>query len=111
MREKEFCYWLQGYFELLGDKAKLTKEQVDTIRQHLQLVFTNVSKDIDITKIPLQGPTRWVAEPLIGYREPSVTVTCGNENPIRLNAENSLDTTNKGFPPLEFPFIRPGTSC
>ena len=38
MDAQQFCYWLQGYFEISGSD-KLTKEQIQIIRDHLQLVF------------------------------------------------------------------------
>lgn len=34
----DFCYWLQGYFELTNSN-ELTPEQVVMIRKHLNLVF------------------------------------------------------------------------
>jgi hypothetical protein len=44
MTSRDFCYWLQGYFELRStnienDKQSLTVPQVDMIRNHLNLVF------------------------------------------------------------------------
>lgn len=48
MRSRDFCYWLQGYFELHGnrpmrpephDDMMLSGYQVDSIRKHLALVF------------------------------------------------------------------------
>lgn len=53
MKATEFCYWLQGYFEL--DQATtnpsngLTQEQAEVIQRHLALVFKH---DID----PQAGP-------------------------------------------------------
>lgn len=46
MKATEFCYWLQGYFELHGDIGAegLSKRQVDLIQNHLALVFKH---DID----------------------------------------------------------------
>lgn len=38
MNTIDFCYWLQGYFEVSGD-AELTKDQVEIVRNHLNLVF------------------------------------------------------------------------
>ncbi len=38
MNEINFCYWLQGFFELTG-KERLTSDQVRMIKEHLQLVF------------------------------------------------------------------------
>lgn len=47
MTARDFCYWLQGYFEIdrgrFGDRA-MTAEQADMIRRHLSLVFAH---DID----------------------------------------------------------------
>lgn len=46
MKTQEFCYWLQGYFEIHGDIGAegLSKRQVEMIRNHLALVFRH---DID----------------------------------------------------------------
>jgi len=40
MKSVEFCYWLQGMFELSNPK-ELTAEQVDSIRKHLAMVFVH----------------------------------------------------------------------
>lgn len=39
MTSRDFCYWLQGFFELQGTNEALTTEQVQIIRNHLKLVF------------------------------------------------------------------------
>ena len=39
MTSENFAYWLQGYFELAGKDADLTKEHVDIIQKHLHMVF------------------------------------------------------------------------
>lgn len=50
MTASEFCYWLKGYFELLGagpksaEKPTLTAEQVEMIEQHLNYVFAEKVK-------------------------------------------------------------------
>lgn len=45
MKATEFCYWLQGWFELEGtDKPALTPKQVEVIKNHLNMVFLH---DID----------------------------------------------------------------
>jgi hypothetical protein len=38
MTERDFVYWLQGYFEIC-DTDKLTENQVVIIKNHLNLVF------------------------------------------------------------------------
>ena len=44
MTSREFCYWLQGYFEIdeqkTGDRV-LTMDQVQTIKRHLSMVFVH----------------------------------------------------------------------
>lgn len=41
MNSKNFCFWLQGYFEITGSGPgeTLEPEQVQTIERHLNLVF------------------------------------------------------------------------
>lgn len=38
MKSPEFCYWLQGFFEL-GCPDGMTPQQVEMVRKHLSLVF------------------------------------------------------------------------
>lgn len=38
MKSRDFCYWLQGLFEV-GELTELNAKQVATIRQHLNMVF------------------------------------------------------------------------
>jgi hypothetical protein len=42
MTNEQFCFWLQGFIEI-GNPEALTKEQVQIIKDHLQLVFTKVT--------------------------------------------------------------------
>lgn len=40
MTSRDFCYWLQGFFEIHGaDSSSLTSKQVDMVQKHLALVF------------------------------------------------------------------------
>lgn len=39
MRSVDFCYFLQGFFELSDANTPLTEKQVQTIKNHLKLVF------------------------------------------------------------------------
>jgi|GEM_PF-1619793 hypothetical protein len=38
MTAREFCYWLQGYYEL-GGSTELNANQLGTIKNHLAMVF------------------------------------------------------------------------
>lgn len=41
MTERDFVYWLQGYFELFGDdETALNERQVKAIKEHIKLVLT-----------------------------------------------------------------------
>lgn len=43
MTPENFCFWLQGYFEIDGTEEGLNKTQAEVIREHLQLVFNKVT--------------------------------------------------------------------
>jgi len=40
MTSRDFCYWLQGYFEL-SDGGRFTAEQSETVKRHLAMVFVH----------------------------------------------------------------------
>ena len=57
MTSRDFCYWLQGYFELRasdGVDVEPTPEMLEMIRKHLALVFAH---EID----PSAGPPAGMA--------------------------------------------------
>ncbi len=40
MTPQNFCYWLQGFFEITGTDVKtLNEKQINMIKSHLRLVF------------------------------------------------------------------------
>lgn len=45
MKSVEFCYWLQGLFEV-GEPVSLNEKQTDIIKRHLNMVFIH---EIDAT--------------------------------------------------------------
>ena len=38
MNSIDFCYWLQGYFEI-SDAKEITPAQLEVIKNHINLVF------------------------------------------------------------------------
>jgi hypothetical protein len=54
MTSRDFCYWLQGFFELRGHED-MSSEQVECVAKHLSLVFKH---EID----PSQGTPEHQAE-------------------------------------------------
>lgn len=43
MKAENFCYWLQGFFEITDPKI-INSDQIEMIKKHLNLVFAH---DID----------------------------------------------------------------
>jgi hypothetical protein len=58
MTSRDFCFWLQGFFELSNEQA-LSTAQTSMIAKHLALVFRH---EIDPS---MGGPTGWNAVPLL----------------------------------------------
>jgi hypothetical protein len=54
MTSRDFCFWLQGFFEL-SNTNQLSEQQVSTIKAHLNLAFKH---DIDPS---MGGPTHQAA--------------------------------------------------
>lgn len=69
MDEKNFCYWLNGYFELT-DKLCLDSKQVQIIKDHLALVFDKVTPKYTEGVFPLYtGHTGNSAQGLCGMTD------------------------------------------
>lgn len=41
MQSRDFCFWLQGFFELSDNTAPITAHQAALISRHLDLVFAH----------------------------------------------------------------------
>jgi len=52
MNERDFYYWLRGFFELT-DAEKLDKQQVKMIKEHMDLVAKKVTDTTSIFNTPL----------------------------------------------------------
>ena len=64
MNDRDFLYWLNGFFELSEENKGLTVKQVEIIKQHLSLVFTqcqiiddNETKNISSNIVVEDNPT------------------------------------------------------
>lgn len=52
MTPEQFCYWLQGYFELkrtIDHRLGATQETMEVIEQHLQTVFDKVTPEVKVS--------------------------------------------------------------
>lgn len=47
MTPENFCYWLQGLLEI-GDPSELDSEQVEIIKEHLNLVFKKETETLEV---------------------------------------------------------------
>ncbi len=57
MNSIDFCFWLQGYFELStddGSNAMLTSSQVKAVKNHLDLVFLHEIDPLRESETPVK---------------------------------------------------------
>ncbi len=52
MNERDFCYWLRGYFELTDENDVISLAQTDIIKEHLDLAL---NKEIVVTHTHVAG--------------------------------------------------------
>jgi hypothetical protein len=69
MQSRDFCFWLQGFFELGDATGAITTEQTTTIKRHLDLVFAH-----EIAPCLRERPAPSVPEPKVPTR-PAPTPT------------------------------------
>jgi hypothetical protein len=60
MQSRDFCFWLQGFFELNDNTSPITARQAALISKHLDLVFAHEGQALlrqQPAKIPEPPPT------------------------------------------------------
>jgi hypothetical protein len=81
MQSRDFCYWLQGYFELSDDATAVSADQADVISRHLELVFRHeimpLAREKPASDVPVRepappppAPTPDRTEPMTPYQPP-----------------------------------------
>lgn len=112
MTPQEFCYWLQGFFEL-SESNTLTERQVQVIKNHLGLVFHHVidpsytsdAKEQKLLQEIHDGSNPYNAQPLL---------TCSVAPPTPYTHEKikTPPDSGGGDPPYQ-PWYRPapGVRC
>jgi len=76
MNSVDFCYWLQGYFEISEAKT-VNAAQVEIIKNHLNLVFKH---EIDPIR---ESETIATKEELNAAHKPQLPVFGGNDPQVR----------------------------
>jgi hypothetical protein len=57
MKPEEFCYWLQGVFEMT-DTEELNKKQTEILKRHLNMVFEHIAH-LDEKDQPAVSTSGW----------------------------------------------------
>lgn len=69
MKPLESCYWLQGYFEIKGQKT-LGRREIKIIEEHLGLVFTKSTGTRKRPRSCVKEPTYCADRPRCSSEEP-----------------------------------------
>jgi hypothetical protein len=114
MSPENFIYWLQGYFEISGNK-KLNESQVQIIKDHLKLVFDKQTSNRETpTTVKFCNPSPFIspAGPYIDLSKGPVCTATGSSNvgfnlpegvsPLTFDQGVSPLTTDQGVSPLTF---------
>ncbi len=59
MNAQDFCFWLQGHFELVENQDHLSIKQVQVIKAHLNLVFEQQTQ-VDHGQITNTSPATFI---------------------------------------------------
>lgn len=103
MSPENFIYWLQGYFEISGNK-KLNESQVQIIKDHLKLVFDKQTPNREkSTTVTFCNPNPFIspAGPFVDLSKgPVCTATGSTQVGLTLNDGVSPLTFDQGVSPL-----------
>ena len=67
MNELQFCYWLQGFFEM-SKPYSINKDQTEEIKNHLDLVFKKVTPVVNFeTPSPFNLNTTHTGASAVAY--------------------------------------------
>lgn len=94
MTPENFAYWMKGFFELTPSN-KLTEEQVQSIREHLDLVFNKIT--------PTEVKKTYCAKPLV-EEQPNIWIKEEVSEPPQCQ-DNNLPIPDNNLPNPEHPFF------
>jgi hypothetical protein len=60
VQSRDFCFWLQGFFELSDHVDRITHEQARVIKRHLDMVFAHEG-----ASALREGPESPIPEPVV----------------------------------------------
>ncbi len=70
MTDRDFCFWLQGFFEVANPK-EMCEDQIKMVREHLNLVFEHAFAPKPAAEPPpvKEVPAKGIAEALEEMRK------------------------------------------
>lgn len=77
MNERDFFYWLQGFFEI-SETETLSKKQIQVIKDHMALVATKVTPNRQEIPEDTEELQRRIEKLIRPVQDPSVI--CSNTN-------------------------------
>jgi|SRR5579859_1189278 len=89
MTARDFCYWLQGFFELSPAVGELSQQQTEQIRNHLHMVFAH---EID----PSMGDKDHQKK-LTDIHSPKPELTQAQKEQLEKDFKKALDESTKKF--------------
>lgn len=112
MKSRDFCYWLQGYFELSSEREamELDARQVDLVKRHLDMVFVHEGKNANPFCHWLQGVFQGYGS--LGLNQPQVTAVRGRLHDVfkheidpsfPASQQGPLDEAHQGRPSIVDP--------
>ena len=83
MTPRDFCYWLQGFFEI-ADPEEVTFEEVQRIKDHLNLVFEKKTPEAKTITIYHPGVSDRINEvyPVETPIDMTPKITCSNARTV-----------------------------
>jgi hypothetical protein len=71
MNSVDFCYWLQGFFEL-SELDTITPRQLEAIKQHLHLVFLHEIDPMRTAQTTTPAAQLDAVHHILGFNDPLV---------------------------------------
>lgn len=75
MTSRDFCYWLQGYFEISGETV-LSPNATQVVKNHLAMVFKHEIDPSFGDKKVQEALTKVHSGSLTGGKDPFVAMNC-----------------------------------
>jgi hypothetical protein len=91
MTSRDFCYWLQGYFELTGNNI-VSENQVQCIKNHLNLVFKHeIDPSIDLNNPEIKTELQKIHDGIIQSKPFVLNSEVSGNSPVNIDFDKFKD--------------------